>query len=188
MAITTKKELKHYIEEDAKANHISIGYSYYLKLLYGNVHACVFRYLKSLRKYEYYQNKRSILRFFYKLYNRRLGLKYNLALPINVIGYGIYIPHIEGGVIINCESIGNNFEINSGCVIGKGHTNMELPIIGHNVKMTVGSKIVGKVKIGNNVIVTPNSVVIKDVPDNCVVAGVPTKIIKKDGFKYIEYD
>ena len=37
--------------------------------------------------------------------------------------------------------------------------------------------------IGNNVIVAPNSVVVKDVPDNCVVSGIPAKIIKKDGKK-----
>ena len=186
--IKTKKELNHYIEEDARANHVKMGYSYYIKLLYGNVHACVFRYLKSLRKYEYYHNKKSKLSIFYRFYNRRLGLKYNIALPINVIGYGIYIPHIEGGVIVNSKCIGNYFEINSGCVVGKGRTNDELPILGNNVRMTVGSKIIGKVVIGDNVIVAPNTVVINDIPDNCFVSGVPAKIIKKDGNKYISND
>lgn len=95
--ITTKSELNHYILEDAKANDIKIGFSYLMKLFYGNVHACAFRYLKSLRKYEYYHNTNNILRCWYRFYNRRLGLKYNLAIPINVVGYGLYLPHIEGG-------------------------------------------------------------------------------------------
>ena len=95
--IKTKKDLKYYILEDAKANGIQPGISYVIKLLYGNVHACAYRYLKSLRKYEYYQNTSGILRFWYRFYNRRLGLKYNLALPINVIDSGLYLPHLEGG-------------------------------------------------------------------------------------------
>ena len=95
--ITTKSELNHYILEDAKANDIKTGFSYLMKLFYGNVHACAFRYLKSLRKYEYYHNTNNILRYWYRFYNRRLGLKYNLAIPINVVGYGLYLPHIEGG-------------------------------------------------------------------------------------------
>lgn len=95
--IKTKEELRFYIHEDAKANGIKQGASYIVKLLYGNVNACVYRYLKTLRKYEYYNNSGSVLRFWYRFYNRRLGLKYNLAIPINVVGYGLYIPHLEGG-------------------------------------------------------------------------------------------
>lgn len=95
--ISTREDLKFYLQEDAKANGIKPGIEYIIKLIYGNVHACAYRYLKSLRKYEYYQNTGSILRYCYRFYNRRLGLKYNLAIPINVVGYGLYLPHLEGG-------------------------------------------------------------------------------------------
>ena len=47
----------------------------------------------------------------------------------------------------------------------------------------MGCKVIGNITIGNNVLVAPNAVVVKDVPDNCVVAGVPARIIKKDGIK-----
>ena len=176
--IKTKEELKFYLNEDAKANGIRQGISYIVKLLYGNVNACVYRYLKTLRKYEYYNNIGSILRFWYRFYNRRLGLKYNLAIPINVVGYGLYIPHLEGGVIVNCKSIGNNCKINSGVVVGIKHNNSQIAEIGDNVELAVGSKVIGKIKIGNNVVVAPNAVVVKDVPDNAIVGGVPAKIIK----------
>ena len=53
------------------------------------------------------------------------------------------------------------------------------PIIGNNVKICAGSILVGNIKIGNNVIIGAGSVVTKNVPDNCVIAGVPAKIIKK---------
>lgn len=49
--------------------------------------------------------------------------------------------------------------------------------------MTIGSKIIGGVTIGNNVIVAPNSVVVKNVPDNAVVSGIPAKILSINGRK-----
>lgn len=176
--IKTKQDLRYFLQEDAKANGIRPGISYITKLIYGNVHACAYRYLKSLRKYEYYQNTGSPLRFWWRFYNRRLGLKYNLAIPINVVGYGLYLPHLEGGVIVNCQSIGCNCKINSGVVVGSKNDNTQIAVIGDNVELAVGCKVIGKVNIGNNVIVAPNAVVVKDVPDNAVVGGVPAKIIK----------
>ena len=179
MMIRTRDELRYYIREDAKANMIDNGSMIYLlKLFYGNVNACVFHYLKSLRKYEYYTNINSPLRHYWRFLNRRLGLKYNLAIPINVVGPGLYLPHIEGGVIVNCRSIGSNCKINSGVVVGSKHDNTQIAVIGNNVELAVGCKIIGEVSIGNNVIVAPNAVVINDIPDNCIVGGVPAKIIK----------
>jgi len=85
------------VKEDAKANKISSIFDYYFKLFYGNVNACVFRHLKVLRKYEYYDKKGGILKYYYRYRHRQLGLKYNLAIPVNKVGYGLYIPHTEGG-------------------------------------------------------------------------------------------
>ena len=56
----------------------------------------------------------------------------------------------------------------------------EVPIIGDNVEICAGARILGPVRIGNNVIIGANAVVVKDVPDNCIVAGVPAHIIKED--------
>lgn len=181
--IESREEMKMYIREDAKANRITSRMRYYVKLLYGNVNAVVFRYLKSLRKYEYYTNIKSPLRYVYRIYNRRLGLKYNLAIPINVVGYGLYIPHIEGGVIINARRIGNHCTINSGVVVGANHNNTEIAEIGDNCVLCVGCKVIGRINVGNDVIVAPNSVVIKDVLPNSVVSGVPAAVIKINGQK-----
>lgn len=56
----------------------------------------------------------------------------------------------------------------------------EVPVIGDNVRISAGARILGPVRIGNNVIIGANAVVVKDVPDNCIVAGIPAKIIKEN--------
>lgn len=177
--INNKSDLRKYIIEDASANGISLGLSYYLKLVYGNIPARAFRYLKSLRYYEYSLNTHSLLRFWYRFKSRRIGAKYNIAITPNTVGYGLKLPHLENGIIINCTTMGNYCIVNSGVVLGnKGPGLNELtPTVGNGVNFCVGCKVIGKINIGDNVLVAPNAVVIKDVPANCVVAGVPAKII-----------
>ena len=75
--------------------------------------------------------------------------------------------------------MGNYCIANVGVVVGNNHSWNDRPYIGDGVNLTVGCKVIGGVRVGNNVIVAPNSVVIKDIPDNCVVSGVPAVIIRK---------
>lgn len=176
--IRSKKELRLFLKEDAKANKISGYVQYMLELLYGSTHAHVVHYLRSLRKYEYYLNTHSPLRFYYKFKNRRLGLRYGIMIFPNTVGYGLRIPHFEGGVIINCKSMGCFCSVNSGVVVGNKDSQENRAIIGNNVGIGVGAKVIGSVSIGNNVFIAPNAVVVKDIPDNVVVAGVPAKYLK----------
>ena len=62
----------------------------------------------------------------------------------------------------------------------------EKPTIGDNVTVFAGAKILGNVKVGNNSIVGANAVVIKDVPENCTVVGVPAYIVRRNGVKVKE--
>lgn len=77
--------------------------------------------------------------------------------------------------ILNAESIGDNFSCIHCTTIGK--KNGRRPRIGNNVTCGCHVAIIGDITIGNNVTIGAGSVVVKDVPDNCVVAGVPAKII-----------
>lgn len=74
--------------------------------------------------------------------------------------------------------MGNCCIVNSGVVGNKGSNDM-VPTIGNNVTLSVGCKVIGKIKIGNNVLVAPNSVVVNDIPDNSIVVGVPGRVNKK---------
>ncbi len=91
------------------------------------------------------------------------------------IGGGLIIQH-GFSTIINAKKIGKNCKIFQQVTIG--YNGDEQPVIGDNVVVCCGAKIIGGVKVGNNVIIGANAVVCKDIPDNVVVAGVPAKIIK----------
>ena len=95
---------------------------------------------------------------------------------------------LGGGIILNANKIGDNCTVSAGVIIGKKGTNENRPYIGDNVNFSIGSKAIGRIVIGNNVTVAPNSVVIKDVPDNCILSGVPARILKRDGQKVFSYD
>jgi len=78
--------------------------------------------------------------------------------------------------ILNADSIGTGFSCAQCTTLGWAKN--KRPIIGNNVKLGASVTIIGGVTIGNNVIVGAGSVVVKNIPDNCVVAGNPAKIIK----------
>lgn len=182
--IKSRQELVDCIEADRSRYHLRKTALHYI--FFGDETYAILRFLKRFRKTEYYYNtlnKRnpfSLFRFAYSFFiYRRMQLHYKLFLPLNVIGPGLYIPHRMGGVICNAKKIGKNFTINTGCILGKKNSNEERPVVGDNVEMCIGSKVIGGVFIGNNVIIAPNSVVIKDVSDNDIVSGVPARSIKK---------
>ncbi|MDA9074604.1 hypothetical protein N9K21_04515 [Amylibacter sp.] len=51
------------------------------------------------------------------------------------------------------------------------------PTIGNNVIIGSGAKVMGNIKIGNNIKIGANTVVINDLPDNCIAVGVPARVI-----------
>ena len=94
------------------------------------------------------------------------------------IGKGLFIDHGMGIVIGETTVIGDNCTIYHGVTLGgtgkdkyKRH-----PDLGDNVIVGCGAKVLGPIKIGNNVKIGANAVVLKNVPDNSTVVGVPGKI------------
>lgn len=101
------------------------------------------------------------------------------------IGKGLFIDHGMGVIIGETTVIGDNVTLFQGVTLGgtgkergKRHPN-----IGNNVVVGTGAKVLGNITIGDNSYVGANAVVIKDVPANSTVVGVPGRITKQDGKK-----
>ena len=99
------------------------------------------------------------------------------------VGKGLFIQH-GFSTIITCHSIGDNCWVNQQVTIG--YSGRFCPVIGDNVVINAGAKVIGNVVVGNNTIIGANAVVVKNVPPNCTVVGVPAYIIKRDGKKVYE--
>jgi serine O-acetyltransferase len=110
--------------------------------------------------------------------------KYGICIPIATkIGRGFYIGHF-GEINVHPDVIiGKNCSISQGVAIGIAQRGERkgCPVIRDNVYIGPGAKIIGKVRVGNNVAIGANCVVVKDVPDNAVVVGIPGRIISFKG-------
>ena len=141
-----------------------------------------FRYMYLLRNASNYKGCQP-KRMFFEFLKKRYSFKYGFQIPSSTkIGKGFFIGHF-GTIVINCEvRIGNNCNIAHGVTIGQANRGKlkGSPTIGDKVWIGTNSVIVGRITIGNNILIAPNSFVNFDIPSNSLVIGNPAKVIAKD--------
>ncbi len=178
------KEYRYLVLSDLYRIHGNTNISSFIKeVLLGEafkhtfwMRTCHFTKKNTLLKYSIYPFARLLLNHF--------TYKYGISIHFNTrIGSGFYIGHF-GGIVINDECIiGKNCNISQGVTLGKANRgkNRGYPILGDHVYIGPGAKVIGAIKIGNNVAIGANCVVTKNIPDNSVVVGIPGKIISQNG-------
>ena len=140
------------------------------------------RFIKALRCYQFYKGNK-VLSAYYRLRLRQISRKSFIQISRKAdIGKGLYIGH-AGRIIINSGAkIGDNVNIAAGITIGQTNRGVRkgCPTIGNNVWIGTNAVIVGKIHIGDDVLIAPNAYVNTDVPSHSIVIGNPAQIIPRD--------
>lgn len=146
--------------------------------------------LKALRSYRranwFYRHRMfTAARIISQHARNRTGIEIH---PGATIGKGLFIDHGMGVVIGETAVIGDNCLIYQGATLGgtgkdKGKRH---PTLGDNVLVGAGAKVLGPFKVGSNVKIAANAVVLNAIPDDCTAVGVPARVVKRKGEKVSE--
>lgn len=174
--IHSKKDLKEWIMYERSIYKFN-------KLNIFSEQRIIYKYLRTLRKLEYYTNtNKKVFKIIYKIELKKMQYKYQIKIPINTCEKGIRINHI-GSILVNGNSsVGKDctFHINT-ALVAKGISG-DAPILGDGVVVGFGAVVLGNVKIANNVAIGANSVVTKSIlEEDIAVGGIPAKKVSNNG-------
>jgi serine O-acetyltransferase len=179
--IKNKEDLKFYLKEDLIAYP---SRNLLLLWLKGSESYPIVSFTLFLRHYEYYFNQKSlspikqIKKQLWRFLYRHAQLRFSFYVGVNVAGPGFKLVHPGFRHLMNVGKIGSNCTILPMVLIGKKKPNTDSKIIiGDNCYISTGVTLLTPLKIGNNVTIGAGAVVTKDIPDNCIVGGVPAKIL-----------
>jgi len=166
-----KQDINNIFEKDPAARSVSE-----VILCYPGLHAL---WMHRLSHFLWNKNLKLIARFSSHVSRFLTGIEIH---PAAKIGKNFFIDHGMGVVIGETAEIGDNVTLYQGVTLGG--TSLEKvkrhPTLGNNIVVGSGAKILGAFKIGDNSKIGSNSVVVREVPNNSTVVGVPGKIIKKE--------
>lgn len=184
--IASKSDLFIYLESDMAFYHHYTKKDRFLAWLTRDPIYLIQRYLRYLRKEEYYFNVRRdflgrILFFFYFTKKNILGNKLGFKIPKNCFGPGLSIYH-HGSIIVNESArIGANCKLHgNNCIGNNGKTDL-VPLIGDYLDLGFGAVVIGPVELKDDVTVGANAVVTHSQPDcGITLVGVPARKAFKD--------
>ena len=182
--IESKADLKRYLAEDMSFYHQYAKRDRLILRCIQDPAYLIVRYLRFLRKEEYYANTRKdilgkLLYFYYFRRKNQLGNKLGFKIPKNCFGPGLMIYH-HGTIIVNeAARIGSNCRLHgNNCIGNKGNVDLA-PIIGNNLDLGFGACVIGGVTLGDNLTVGANAVVVRSFPEgNATLTGVPARELK----------
>lgn len=181
--ITTKQQLKEYLKTEKKLYFPGGAKDTVESIVMSENSAVLWKYQKLLRKTEYHHNRKSgVSKLFYGFFRRKkniLGRKLGIEIWDNTFDEGLLIAH-PGNIVINgMARVGKNCILHGSNCIGNRGIDLGAPVIGDNVRIGVGAKIIGNVTLADNITVAAGAVVISSFLDKgVVIAGVPARVVK----------
>ena len=130
-------------------------------------------------RYLFHLRGKKFMKFFWQI---NASKKYGLEIYSSQIGEGLYIGHAHNINVHPDAIIGKNCNLNKGCTIGKENRGIRkgAPKLGDEVWVGTNAVVVGKIVIGNDVLIAPNAFVNFNVPDHSICIGNPGIIVSKE--------
>ncbi len=134
----------------------------------------IYRFICALRKAEFYKVNNKLLYTYYLRKSNIRGNRLGYFIAPGVLGKGVRIYH-RGGIIINTQStIGDGCLFHGDNCVGNNGTDNRCPVLGKNVELGVGAKVIGDVVLADDICVGANAVVTKSFTEpGITIAGVP---------------
>lgn len=172
---------RNYINADRMDYYPKLSKEYFVDWILKTEQYWLRRYIKCLRKEEYYTFHRpnKLLKYYYQRKKNILGRKLGFFIPGGCFDSGLKIYHY-GSIIINPKSkIGKNCTIHGNCCIGsKGTFPDYSPVIGDGVDIGQGAQILGGITIADGVKIGAGTIVTKSILEpNVTVVGIPGRIL-----------
>ena len=186
--INNKTDLRHYISEDQRVYGYPFHHSLWDRIIYWLFPDRNLQFMCSLRHLEYYLNGgggvfRKIMLFWYLYRHARLKTITGIDIHPNCVGPGLHVPH--GKIVINSSAkIGANCKILSDVTIGfhGSYEQSGSAQIGNRVFIGTGARILGNIRIADDVVIGANAVVTKDILEpGTTWAGIPVRKIAEKG-------
>lgn len=175
--IDGRKAYQYYLEQD----RIALGRKQDRRpRLFGDE---IWKFEILLRKVEYDCNCRSglaalLIGKYHKFRFHRLSVRLGMTIPANVFGPGLSIPHYGTIVVHGNARAGRNCRLQEGVTIGATNGSHEAALIGDNCYFGSGAKVIGAVRIADDVAVGANAVVTADITESGTTwAGIPARKI-----------
>jgi len=121
---------------------------------------------------------RKMFSLIYRILFKVIQIITGIELPCEaVVGRSFIIDHFGGIIVSGYAIFGDNCRIRNGVVVGLRRVDQKIaPILGNNVDVGSGAKLLGPIRIGDNTIIGANAVVLCDVPSNSIAVGVPATV------------
>lgn len=183
--IHTRKELKDCLKADSVNYKNCIGIrGVLMSLICSPVsdQKYIWKYIKTMRYAEYYINKyhsyKTPMALYYLHKLRKYGRITGFQIHPGTVGKGLTIWHF-GTIIINANArLGERCVLRPNILIGHKLPGTPAPMIGSDVEINSGAKLIGSITIGDDIIIGANAVVTHDVPSHSIVTGIPARVIK----------
>lgn len=182
--IETKQDLTEFLEYEKPLYKSSNSWiQCVLSELKAELKTYRWKYIKYLRKAEYYYFHRKenpiclLMYIYYARKKNKLGIKLNLDVKEYVFDKGLVIHHTGAIVVNSCAKVGKNCVLHGNNVIGNMGENTGAPVIGDNVRLGIGSKVLGDIYIADGVQIGAGALVIHSCYEKgALLTGVPATI------------